>query len=71
MVDGWDSPAYSGGNSNFARGFGQLILRLGLDKSEQALVLLRSSKELKGDAASADRMDHPSHFKRRFRVVKV
>jgi hypothetical protein len=70
MADGWGSPACSGGNSDFARRFGRLIRRLGLDESKQTLVLLRSSKELEGDAASADRMDHSGYFKWRFGVVK-
>jgi hypothetical protein len=41
-----------------------------LDESKEALVFLGGSKELEGNAASADRMNHRGHFQRRFRVVK-
>src|ERR1700704_1304701 len=65
-----DSPACSNGNTDFTRGFVRLIRCLGLDESKQALVFLRGSKELEGDAASAHRTDHRGHFKRKFTFAK-
>jgi hypothetical protein len=62
--------ACSSGNNEFARGFVRLIRRLGLDKSKQALALMRGPKELESDAASAHRTDYRGHFKRMFTVIK-
>jgi hypothetical protein len=70
MADGWELTACSGGDTGVARGFVLMIRRLGLDESQEAFVFLGGSKELEGDAASAERMDHRSHFKRRFAVIK-
>jgi len=47
-----------------------MIRRLGLDEGKQAFVLLGGSKKLEGDAASAHRTDHRSHFKRKFTFAK-
>ncbi len=65
-----DSSDCSGRDTDFTRGFVRLIRYLCLDEGKQALVLLRGSKELEGDATGAHRTNHPGHFKRKFTFVK-
>lgn len=65
-----DPPDRSGRDTDFTRGFVRLIRYLCLNESKQALVLLRCSKELEGNATRAHRTNYPGHFNRELSFVK-
>ena len=47
-----------------------LMQHVGLNERKQALIFLSGSKELEGNAASTDRMDHRGDLKRVFTFTK-